>query len=241
MREPRLRWPVSIPSEIVGQRLENVARRAKYLLLEFEKGTLLVHLGMSGKLSVVSTGAPTSPHDHVDIQFDSSAVLRLNDPRRFGSILWQQPTVTHKLLANLGPEPFSKDFDGEYLFRIAKLRKTSIKNLLMDSRVVAGVGNIYANEALFRAGIRPRRSSRRISLKECHVLVEAIRATLGEALRAGGTTIRDYESVDGSKGYFSVDLFVYGRSGLPCLRCGTSIKRVNHGQRQTVYCANCQT
>ncbi len=240
MREPRLRWPVSIPDEIIGQRLENVARRAKYLLLEFENGTLLVHLGMSGKLIVVSPNTTAGPHDHVDIEFDGSSVMRLNDPRRFGSILWQPPSSTHKLLANLGPEPFSKDFDGEYLFRIARLRKSAIKNLLMDSRVVVGVGNIYANEALFRAGVRPRRSSRRVSRKECQALIDAIQATLHDALRAGGTTIRDYESVDGSKGYFSVELFVYGRSGLPCLRCGTTLKRVNQGQRQTVYCATCQ-
>ncbi len=196
---------------------------------------------MSGKLTVVPRCTVPQPHDHVDIEFEGDSILRLNDPRRFGSVVWQSGGCTHKLLSNLGPEPLSTDFDDEYLFHIARARKTAIKTLIMDSSVVVGVGNIYANEALFRAGIRPRRTSRRITRKECANLVDAIRTTLCDALRAGGTTIRDYQGVDGSKGYFKVNLFVYGRSGLPCLQCGAPIKSVNLGQRQTVYCAICQT
>ncbi len=196
---------------------------------------------MSGKLIFVKEDMPPRQHDHVDFVFENCCVLRFNDPRRFGSIHWQPLGSRHKLIANLGPEPLSTDFDTDYLVTVARNRKTAIKNLIMDSTVVAGVGNIYANEALFRSGIRPRRSCRRVSRAEVQTLVCSIKQTLCDALDAGGTTIRDFQSVDGSQGYFKVKLRVYGREGLPCTTCQTPIKRVASAQRQTVYCPKCQS
>lgn len=196
---------------------------------------------MSGKLVLAKEDTPLRQHDHVDFVFEDHNVLRFNDPRRFGSIHWQPSGSHHSLLENLGPEPLSSDFDTDYLIAIARKRKTAIKNLIMDSRVVVGVGNIYANEALFRSGIRPRRSCRRVSRDEIQALVCAIKQTLRAALDAGGTTIRDFQSVDGSQGYFKVSLHVYGREGLPCTTCKTPIKRIAQAQRQTVYCPKCQS
>ena len=231
---------MEIPQGIVGQRLAEVARRAKYLLLKFDSGTLVLHLGMSGKLSVVPEDTNPRRHDHIDLAFSEGLLLRLNDPRRFGCVLWQESGLEHPLLQRLGPEPLSNDFCGKYLFKLSRKRTTPIKHLIMNSQVVVGVGNIYANESLFRAGIRPRRSCRRLTKQECGQLVSSIKDTLIEALDAGGTTLRDFEGVDGTKGYFSVNLQVYGRSGQPCVRCETTIKQVNLGQRQSVYCPNCQ-
>ena len=190
---------------------------------------------------MVTRDVAARPHDHVDLVFSGNSVLRLNDPRRFGSIHWQAANTTHWLLSNVGPEPFSNEFNGDYLFSCTRRRRTAIKTVLMDSHVVAGIGNIYANEALFRAGIRPRRNSSRTTRKECQTLVRAVQTTLSEALRAGGTTLRDYEGVNGDKGYFKVSLLVYGREGLPCHQCNSTIKRVNLAQRQTVYCPTCQS
>lgn len=195
---------------------------------------------MSGRLSVIHDNAPPGRHDHVDFVFEDHNVLRLNDPRRFGSIHWQPLGSMNWLIANLGPEPLSSEFTPEYLISRATQRKTAIKNLIMDSRMVAGVGNIYANEALFRSGIRPRRGCGRITRAEANSLVCAIKETLGAAVKAGGTTLRDFQSVDGSKGYFKVSLQVYGREGLPCTKCETPIKRVSSFSRQTVYCPKCQ-
>lgn len=195
---------------------------------------------MSGRLSLVRADTPIQLHDHVDFIFDNLFVLRLNDPRRFGSIHWQPRGSINRLIENLGPEPLSTEFNGDYLIAVAKNRRTSIKNLIMDSHVVAGVGNIYANEALFRSGIRPRRGCRRVSQSEAKILATAIKDTLRDALEAGGTTLRDFQALDGSKGYFKVSLQVYGREGLPCISCQTPIKRVASDGRQTVYCPNCQ-
>ena len=195
---------------------------------------------MSGRLILVKDERPPQPHDHVDLVFENQCLLRLNDPRRFGSIHWQPPGPLHRLIANLGPEPLSTDFDSDYLYSVARKRKIAIKNLIMDSRVVAGIGNIYANEALFRSGIRPRRSCRRVTRREIQDLVLAIKDTLQDALEAGGTTIRDFQSVDGTEGYFKVSLQVYGREGMSCTKCSTPIKRIASAQRQTVYCPECQ-
>ncbi len=196
---------------------------------------------MSGRLNVVPDHLAPQAHDHVDLVFSNSEVLRLNDPRRFGSVLWQPRDTQHKLLQDLGPEPLSESFTSDYLYSALRGRKMPIKSLIMDSHVVVGIGNIYANEALFRSGIRPRRSCRRVGRAETSTLVDAIKTTLKEAVEAGGTTLRDYFDVEGERGYFEIKLLVYGRAGSPCLQCGTTIKRVNLGQRQTVYCPNCQS
>lgn len=195
---------------------------------------------MSGRLNLVQDHKPAQRHDHIDFVFAEDRVLRLHDPRRFGSVHWQPLGSQHNLMAKLGPEPLSTEFDGDYLIGVARRRKTAIKNLIMNSQVVAGVGNIYSNEALFRSGIRPRRSCQRITHSEAGALVCAIKHTLQDALEAGGTTIRDFRSIDGSEGYFKVRLQVYGREGLPCTKCETLIKRIASAQRQTVYCPKCQ-
>ena len=242
IRDPRLRWPVppDLPRLLRGQGLEAVERRAKYLLFRFPTGTLMLHLGMSGSLRVVSPTAPAGPHDHVDIVFGDKA-LRLRDPRRFGSIHWVRgDPAEHPLLALLGPEPLGPGFDSAYLHAAAHRRRVAAKTLLMDGRVVVGVGNIYANEALFRAGIRPTRRSDRLTRAECARLVDAVRAVLAAALRVGGTTLRDYVREDGGAGYFVSDLAVYGRGGEACSRCGGALKAVRVGQRATVYCPRCQ-
>jgi len=242
IRDPRLRWPVppDLPRRLRGQVLEAVERRAKYLLFRFPAGTLLLHLGMSGSLRVVRAAAPAGPHDHVDIVFGDRA-LRLRDPRRFGSVHWVRGDPDrHPLLAPLGPEPLGEGFDAAYLHGAAHRRRIAAKTLLMDGRVVVGVGNIYANEALFRAGVRPTRRSDRLTRAECARLVDAVRAVLTAAIRVGGTTLRDYVREDGSAGYFVSDLAVYGRGGEACPRCGAPLKSVRVGQRATVYCPRCQ-
>lgn len=242
IRDPRLRWPVppDLRRLLRGQVLEAVERRAKYLLFRFPAGTLLLHLGMSGSLRVVRTAAPAGAHDHIDIVFGDKA-LRLRDPRRFGSVHWVRgDPAGHPLLARLGPEPLGEGFDAAYLHAAARRRRVAAKTLLMDGRVVVGVGNIYANEALFRAGIRPTRRSDRLTRAECAGLVDAVRAVLAAAIRVGGTTLRDYVREDGSAGYFVSDLQVYGRAGEACPRCGGALKPVRVGQRATVYCPRCQ-
>jgi formamidopyrimidine-DNA glycosylase len=241
--ERRLRWPVParLPDELVGQRIRAVTRRAKYLLLELDSGTLLVHLGMSGNLRVVPAGTPRLPHDHFDLVLDSGSALRFNDPRRFGSLLYVRgDPLAHPLLAHLAPEPFAREFDADYLWRITRRRRVAIKQLLMNSRLVVGVGNIYASEALFRAGIRPRRQARSLSRAEARRLVSAVRAVLGQAIRAGGTTLRDYLKADGEPGYFRQRLYVYERAGEPCRRCRTPVRAISQGQRSTYYCPLCQ-
>ncbi|HTX25354.1 MAG TPA: bifunctional DNA-formamidopyrimidine glycosylase/DNA-(apurinic or apyrimidinic site) lyase [Steroidobacteraceae bacterium] len=243
VHEPRLRWriPADLPEQLAGQSVRGTGRRAKYLLLELTHGTLLWHLGMSGSLRVLPAATPRLAHDHLDLVLDSGYVLRFNDPRRFGSVHYTtEDPRAHPLLARLAPEPFDREFDGEYLFRATRRRRLAIKPLLMNSRLVVGVGNIYANEALFRARVRPRRAARSLSRAETRRLARAIRAVLRLAIRLGGTTLRDYVGADGNPGYFRQRLYVYERAGEACRRCGTPIRAVTQGQRSTYYCPACQ-
>lgn len=243
VREPRLRWPVpaNLPQLVSGRRVAGLDRRAKYLLLTLPNGTLIVHLGMSGSLRVVAATTPVRPHDHIDIVLESGMCLRFNDPRRFGSFVWtSEEPQSHALLRSLGPEPLSDDFDGTVLARAAKGRRVAIKQLLMNSEIVVGVGNIYASEALFRAGIRPRRAAGRLKQPEFDALAKAVKQVLREAIRAGGTTLRDYVNAEGMPGYFRQKLFVYERAEEPCRVCKTPIRHLVQGQRSTYFCATCQ-
>lgn len=242
VREPRLRWPVppELPARLSGEVIESVDRRAKYLLLRTGAGTLMVHLGMSGSLRVVGRDDPPARHDHVDIILESGRILRYNDPRRFGSYLWLEPGESHPLLAQLGPEPLGDEFDGDRLYRLSRGRKGPVKTFIMDGKIVVGVGNIYANEALFQAGIRPDRAAGRVSLARYRVLAEVIKQVLTSAIEQGGTTLRDFVGGDGKPGYFAQQLYVYGREGQPCKRCGQILKKCTLGQRTTVYCVACQ-
>ena len=243
LREPRLRWRVepTLLRELVGQRIHDVRRRAKYLLIDLDRGSLIAHLGMSGSLRVMPAGSPRLLHDHYDLVLDSGQCLRFNDPRRFGSLLWcTGPVDEHPLLAALGPEPLEDAFTPDYLAARAKHRKVAVKQYLMDQHVVVGVGNIYASEALFRAGVRPRRAAGRIKPAEWQRIVVSIRQVLSEAIHQGGTTLRDYVNADGTPGYFRQQLFVYERAGEPCRRCETPIRHVVQGQRSTYFCPGCQ-
>ncbi|HET7202091.1 MAG TPA: bifunctional DNA-formamidopyrimidine glycosylase/DNA-(apurinic or apyrimidinic site) lyase [Steroidobacteraceae bacterium] len=243
LREPRLRWPVEarLVEELAGQRVVDVDRRAKYLLIRLERGTLIAHLGMSGSLRVMPAGTARLLHDHYDLVLDSGQCLRFNDPRRFGSLHWcTGDPREHVLLAALGPEPLEPAFDAAYLARRAKGRRTAVKLFLMDQRIVVGVGNIYASEALFRAGVRPRRAAGRLKAAEWRYVVDAVRDVLSDAIRQGGTTLRDYVSADGTPGYFRQELYVYERTGQPCRRCSTPIRHLVQGQRSTYFCPACQ-
>jgi formamidopyrimidine-DNA glycosylase len=243
LRESRLRWPVArrLKKELAGQRVLDVRRRAKYLLIELERGTLIAHLGMSGSLRVMPAGAARILHDHYDLVLDSGQCLRFNDPRRFGSLHWcTGDPEDHLLLADLGPEPFDETFNATYVAARARGRKVAVKLFLMDQHTVVGVGNIYASEALYRAGVRPRRAAGRIRRAEWQKIVEAIRAVLGDAIGQGGTTLRDYVNADGTPGYFRQQLFVYERAGEPCRRCGAAIRHLQQGQRSTYFCPGCQ-
>jgi formamidopyrimidine-DNA glycosylase len=243
LRERRLRWPVepAIATEIAGQRVLDVERRAKYLLIRLERGTLIAHLGMSGSLRVMPAGSARLLHDHYDVVLDSGQCLRFNDPRRFGSLHWcTGDPHEHALLSSLGPEPLGATFDAGYLAVRAKGRKTAVKLFLMDQRIVVGVGNIYASEVLFRAGVRPRRAAGRVRRAEWARIVGAIRDVLADAIRQGGTTLRDYVNADGAPGYFRQELYVYERTGEPCRRCATPIRHFVQGQRSTYYCPRCQ-
>jgi formamidopyrimidine-DNA glycosylase len=243
LREPRLRWRVepTLAAAVTGQRVVDVRRRAKYLLIDLERGTLIAHLGMSGSLRVMPVAAPRLAHDHYDLVLDSGQCLRFNDPRRFGSLHWcTGDPHQHALLASLGPEPLEGACDAGYLAARAKGRKAAVKIFLMDQRIVVGVGNIYASEALFRAGVRPRRAAGRVKREEWTRIVAAIRAVLSEAIRQGGTTLRDYVGADGTPGYFRQELYVYERTGEPCRRCATPIRHLVQGQRSTYFCPSCQ-
>ena len=242
VREPRLRWPVpdELPQRLEGQRIDRVERRAKYLLFTTTAGQLMVHLGMSGSLRVVNQNEPPSYHDHLDIVFDDGRALRYNDPRRFGCCLWLEPGEPHKLLANLGPEPLRDEFDGELLYRRSRGRKGAVKQFIMDGKIVVGVGNIYANEALFFAGIRPDRAAGRISRARYVRLAVEIKRVLTSAIEQGGTTLRDFVGGDGKPGYFAQQLRVYGRTGQPCRVCSTPLREQRLGQRSSVYCVVCQ-
>jgi len=242
LRRPDLRWPIpwEIAAELPGQRILAVRRRAKYLLLDTGKGSALMHLGMSGSLRVLPASTPVAAHDHVDLELTGRRVLRFNDPRRFGCLLWQPAGQVHALLRDLGPEPLSEDFDGDYLFDLSRGRRAPVKTFLMDQRVVVGVGNIYAAESLFRAGIAPQREAGKVTRERYQALANAVKAILGHAIVRGGTTLRDFISPDGAPGYFEQELSVYGRGGEPCKRCGRTLRQASLGQRTTVWCGHCQ-
>jgi formamidopyrimidine-DNA glycosylase len=243
IRQRQLRWPIPrrLDRDLPGRRVDAVGRRAKYLLVGVGKGTLLIHLGMSGSLRVLAKPERPGAHDHVDIGLSSGRILRFSDPRRFGAMLWTtRPPEFHPLLRDLGPEPLGPDFDGDRLYTSARGRRVAIKNLIMNARVVVGVGNIYASEALFRARILPTRAAGRISKERIARLADAIRSVLGDALAAGGTTLRDFTGSDGQPGYFAQRLDVYDRESLPCPGCGGPVRRKVVGQRSTFYCPACQ-
>jgi formamidopyrimidine-DNA glycosylase len=243
IRHHGLRWKVraDLAKILKGRTIQRLDRRSKYLLIDCDGGWLIVHLGMSGSLRVVAADQLPGKHDHVDILLSSGKALRLTDPRRFGALLWTEKALAqHPLLRDLGPEPFAPQFDEHWLAARTHGRKVAIKNLLMDSHVVCGVGNIYANESLFRAGIHPRRAAGRISRARYAKLVAAVRETLEAALRAGGSTLRDFVHADGSPGYFQQEYLVYDRAGEPCKRCGTPVKSIRLGQRSAFYCPRCQ-
>ncbi len=242
VREPRLRWriPAGLAGTLLGARVRAVRRRAKYLLLECDRGTLIVHLGMSGSLRVVAATEPPGPHDHFDLAV-GDRLLRLRDPRRFGAVLWHAgDPARHPLLAGLGVEPLSPAFTGARLHAATRGRRAAIKHTLMDHKLVVGIGNIYANEALFRARIHPRAPAGRLSLARCERLVEAVRSTLRDALAAGGSTLRDFVHSDGAPGYFQQRYDVYDREGAPCRICALPVRRIAQGQRSTWYCPGCQ-
>jgi formamidopyrimidine-DNA glycosylase len=243
VRNPRLRWrlPDEFAEQLLGQSIHAVRRRAKYLLIDLERGCLLVHLGMSGSLRVLPSTTVALKHDHVDLVLSSGLALRFNDPRRFGSMHYTaEPPEQHPLLRNLAPEPLDAEFNTAYLVAKARRRKVAMKQFVMNGQLVVGVGNIYASEALFRAGIRPTRAARRVKEAEFAKLVKAIKTVLKAAIRSGGTTLRDYVNADGTPGYFRQKLFVYERAGEPCRKCRTPIKHSAQGQRSTYFCPTCQ-
>jgi formamidopyrimidine-DNA glycosylase len=243
VRERRLRWPIpaELESAISQQVVRRIERRAKYLLIVFDSGTIIVHLGMSGSLRVLDAGVGPKAHDHWDIRLESGKTLRFHDPRRFGSVHWTETDpLQHPLLAHLAPEPLSAEFDAEYLFRATRKRKLAIKQFIMNSQLVVGVGNIYASESLFRARIAPRRAAHRISRQQAAALARAIKEVLAEAIEIGGTTLRDYVNAEGIPGYFSQKLFVYERGGQACRVCKTAVKQFVQGQRSTYWCGVCQ-
>lgn len=243
VRNAALRVPVprGLAQRLQGARIENVSRRGKYLLIDCGTGTLIVHLGMSGRLWLTESAAGVGTHDHFDLVLESGRVVRLRDPRRFGLVVWQSRNAPeHPLLASIGPEPLSNAFDGSWLYKVTRNRSAAIKLVLMDSHVVAGVGNIYASEALFRARINPKLPARRIGRSRYAVLASKIRETLEAAIQAGGSTLRDFVGGDGRAGYFQNEHLVYGRRGEPCVVCGTPIREIRQGQRSTFYCLSCQ-
>ncbi|MDG1581225.1 bifunctional DNA-formamidopyrimidine glycosylase/DNA-(apurinic or apyrimidinic site) lyase [Pseudomonas sp. GOM6] len=242
VRERRLRWPIpeDLDVRLSGQRIECVERRAKYLLIKAESGTLIGHLGMSGNLRLVPVGTPAAKHEHVDIELESGLALRYTDPRRFGALLWSDDPLNHELLLKLGPEPLTDLFDGERLYQLSRGRSMAVKPFIMDNAVVVGVGNIYATEALFSAGIDPRRAAGSISRARYMALALEIKRILAHAIERGGTTLRDFIGGDGQPGYFQQELFAYGRGGQFCKVCGSTLREVKLGQRASVYCPKCQ-
>ena len=237
-----LRWeiPSHLQNTLRGQTIKKISRRAKYLIFHFDFGQLVMHLGMSGSISVVNTIEPLKKHEHFELKLDNSTSLRFHDPRRFGSVLWQKNDETLKLLKNLGPEPLSYEFDENSLARSSIGKSKNIKSFIMDSNIVVGVGNIYASESLFIAGISPKREAGKISKKRLVVLTDSIKNVLIDAINNGGTTLNDFSNVDGNPGYFSQILNVYGRDNKPCMRCNGKIKRIIQNQRATYYCPKCQ-
>lgn len=246
IRQPSLRWPIpdDLASTLKGQTIHHIKRRAKYILVECDSGTLIIHLGMSGSLRILKQwqNEAIGKHDHVDIILSNGHCLRYTDPRRFGAILWTDQAIEqHKLIAHLGPEPLENEFDAEYLQQQAKTKRCSVKTLIMNGQVVVGVGNIYANESLFLAGIHPKTSAFKLTLKQCQALTEQIKQVLEKAIKAGGTTLKDFTDSEGKPGYFAQELNVYGRRDEPCLHCGDKIEHYKETQRATYYCPSCQT
>jgi formamidopyrimidine-DNA glycosylase len=241
VREPRLRWPVSrAVTKLAGRTINAVHRRGKYLLVDCGDGHLILHLGMSGSLRVLPPGTPAQKHDHFDLVL-GDRLLRLRDPRRFGAVLWCTGDVAaHPLLAHLGVEPLSDELTAQHLHALTRGMRVAIKLFLMDARRIVGVGNIYASESLFKAGISPRKAAKRLSIRESQRLVPAIKRTLLAAIKAGGSTLRDFVGADGEAGYFQQRYWVYDREGKPCRRCGTPVKRIVQGARSTFYCPTCQ-
>ncbi len=244
VREPRLRWPIPgvLARRAEHRVVETLERRGKYLIATLDSGDrLILHLGMSGRLWVVDAAEPLRKHDHVDFELASGRIIRFHDPRRFGALLlWAKGENTHPLLAGMGPEPFSAEFDGDYLYRRSRGRSAPVKSFIMDGRIVVGAGNIYAAEALFRAGIRPQRAAGKLSRADYARLADAVRTVLSEAVTQGGTTLRDFFGADGAAGYFQQALYVYGRAGQPCQICGAPIKLLTIGQRASCFCPKCQ-
>lgn len=245
IRHFSLRWPIDqhLAEIITGQTIHRLYRRAKYLLLECDSGTLIIHLGMSGRLRVLEASDTMSPekHDHFDMTVANGYLLRYTDPRRFGAILWtESPIDQHPLFAHLGPEPLTASFNTAYLFTKSKTRRCSTKSLIMDGKIVVGVGNIYANEALFTAQIHPKTMVNQLTENECERLTNSIKNILAQAIKAGGTTLKDFRKSDGKPGYFAQELSVYGRQGKACIRCGSNIEHYKEAQRATFYCPTCQ-
>jgi formamidopyrimidine-DNA glycosylase len=243
IRHPHLRWPIpkKLPKLLHGQVIRSISRRAKYLLIEFDHGMLILHLGMSGSLRILPADTVPEKHDHFDLLLANGMLMRLRDPRRFGAVLWcEGDPAQHPLLVKLGPEPLQENFDADHLCRATRKRSAAIKLVIMDSHVVVGVGNIYANEALFRAGIRPQLAAGKLSKPRCARLVQTIRETLTEAIALGGSSLRDFVNSDGKPGYFQQHYWVYGRAGAPCRACGAAIKQIKQGQRSSFYCPVCQ-
>jgi formamidopyrimidine-DNA glycosylase len=243
LRQEQLRWPVprSIIQSLPDETLVAIDRRGKYLLFQTEKGTLIAHLGMSGQLRIVTKEVKPEKHDHLDIIFYNDKVLRFTDPRRFGSILWTEDCPhQHPLLIKIGPEPLTDEFDAEYLQQASSRRYTAVKAFIMNSEIVAGIGNIYANESLFHAGIDPQTSCHTLSLEQCKKLVVAIKDVLVHAIKQGGTTLKDFTSAEGKPGYFAQKLYVYGRANQPCLVCQSVLRQFQLNRRSTVYCPTCQ-
>ncbi|MDC0598709.1 bifunctional DNA-formamidopyrimidine glycosylase/DNA-(apurinic or apyrimidinic site) lyase [Gammaproteobacteria bacterium] len=244
VRQRQLRWPVpkKLEQELPGEKIKQVLRRGKYLLLITDAGTVMIHLGMSGSLRVAKAADSINKHDHLDIVMMNGKIMRFHDPRKFGSVLWfQENPEEHPLLSALGPEPLADNFTGDYLFGLARKRNVPIKTFIMDSHRVVGVGNIYANEALFAAGIHPERKAGSVSKARYVVLVKEIRRILQEAIKVGGTTLKDFIGGDGKPGYFKQSLHVYGRAGEPCDTCKKTLQEIRLGQRSTVFCRKCQT
>jgi formamidopyrimidine-DNA glycosylase len=243
VRQRQLRWPIpsNLNKKLKGQIIHAIARRGKYLLIHTASGTIILHLGMSGHLRIVQHNEPIKKHDHIDFSLENGFLLRFNDARRFGSILWtsDQPH-DHWLLRDLGPEPLEKQFNGNYLYQKAKSHRTSIKQFIMNGRIVVGVGNIYANEALFLAGIHPLQSANNISIERYTELSRFIKKILKDAIKSGGSTIRSFINSEGEPGYFVQQLNIYGRSGLPCKKCRVLLQEIRIGQRSSVFCPQCQ-
>ena len=243
VRNRNLRWPIpnGLKAKLKNQKIISVTRRAKYLLIETEAGTLILHLGMSGSLRIIPKNETVEKHDHFELQFKDGICFRLRDPRRFGAVLWtKDDPLKHKLLINLGPEPLDKEFNAEHLFQKSRKRKTTIKQFIMDSKIVVGVGNIYASESLFLAGINPKRLAGKITKKNAQDLTAAIKKILKQAIKQGGTTLKDFTSSTGKPGYFQQQLKVYNRADQPCVICKKPIKQIILGQRSTFFCSMCQ-